>query len=265
METVIPIPKKQTPNSDNDLRPISMSPLWSKILESVVSDLTIQETRKNWKQNQHGGIKGSATDHVLIESWDRILRALDKSSSNKAVVFTALDFSKSFSRCSHQEILLAYKDVGASSWLLKMHAAFLRERTMQVKLGTYLSEPLRVTGGAVQGSVLGVLDHNVVLNNLDDDHLGIYEAKYIDDMTLVDVAPNDIPTDIDNTGNRPHHTIYPQRSQLAFNSISIKAEAKGLKINDEKTQLLSVSSGYYDTTAVIKDRNNTSIKSSKSL
>ena len=54
METVIPIPKKQTPNSDNDLRPISMSPLWSKILESVVSDLTIQETRKNWKQNQHG-------------------------------------------------------------------------------------------------------------------------------------------------------------------------------------------------------------------
>ena len=59
---------------------------------------------------------------------------------------------------------------------------------MQVKLGTFLSDPLPVTGGAVQGSVLGVLDHNVVLNNLDDDLLEIYVAKYIDDMTLIDLS-----------------------------------------------------------------------------
>ena len=114
-ETVIPIPKKQTPRDYNDIRPISMSPLWSKILESVIADLTMQETKSNWKSTQHGGLKGSSTDHVLIEAWDRILRALDKSNTNKAVVFTALDFSKSFSRCSHQEILIAYRDVGASS------------------------------------------------------------------------------------------------------------------------------------------------------
>ena len=116
-------------------------------------------------------MKGSSTDHVLIESWDRILRALDQSSQNKAVVFTALDFSKSFLRCSHQEILSAYREVGASNWLLKMHAAFLTDRTMSVKLGTTLSDPKKVTGGAAQGSVLGVIDHNIVLNNLDDDLL----------------------------------------------------------------------------------------------
>ena len=113
-----------------------MSPLWSKILESIVSELTLQETKNNWKSNQHGGTKGSSTDHVLIEAWDRILRSLDKSNDNKAVVFTAIDFSKSFSRCSHQEILHAYKEVGASNWLLKMHAAFLTDRTMSVKIGT---------------------------------------------------------------------------------------------------------------------------------
>ena len=95
-ETVVPIPKKETPKDFNDMRPISMSPLWSKILEWVVAELTMQETSKNWKANQHGGLKGSSTDHVLIEAWDHILRALDKSSENKAVVFTALDFSKSF-------------------------------------------------------------------------------------------------------------------------------------------------------------------------
>ena len=191
------IPKKQAPQEYNDLRPISMSPLWSKILESIVSELTLSETKNNWKQNQHGGIKGSSTDHILIEAWDRILRALDKSTKNKAVVFTALDFSKSFSRCSHQEILKAYQDVGASNWLIKMHAAFLTNRTMQVKFGTTLSEPKKVTGGAVQGSVLGVIEHNIVLNNLDDDILEVYVAKYIDDMTLIDVVPNTVTTEID--------------------------------------------------------------------
>ena len=91
-----------------------MSPLWSKVLESVVPELTLQETKGNWKDNHHGGIKGSSTDHVLVESWDIILRALDKFTANKGVVFTAIDFSKSFSHCSHQQILLAYRDVGAS-------------------------------------------------------------------------------------------------------------------------------------------------------
>ena len=202
-EIVIAIPKNQTPRDYNDLRPISMSPLWSKLLESIVSEITLQETKKNWKSNQHGGIKGSSTDHILVEAWDRILRALDKSSSNKAVVFTAIYFSKSFSRCSYQQVLQAYVEVGASNWLLKMHAAFLTDRSMSVKIGTVLSNPRIVTGGAVQGSVLGVLDHNVVLNNIDDDILETYVAKYVDDLTIIDVVNNSVQTDIDTTSSRP--------------------------------------------------------------
>ena len=85
-----------------------MNPVWSKILESFIWDLTLLETKNNWKNNQHGGLKGSSTEHVLIEVWDKILRALDKSTHNKAVVVMALDFSKTFSWCSHQQILLAY-------------------------------------------------------------------------------------------------------------------------------------------------------------
>ena len=155
-------------------------------------EVTLKETKDNWKNNQHGGTRGSSTDHVLVEAWDRILKALDKSSEHKTVILTALDFSKSFSRCSHQEILKAYKEVGASNWNLKMYAAFLSERTMSVKLGTVLSSPKPVTGGAVQGSVLGVLDHNVVLNNLDDELLETYVAKYVDDMTVIKVANNSV-------------------------------------------------------------------------
>ena len=49
------------------------------------------------------------------------------------------------------------------------HAAFLTDRTRTVKVGNILSDPSPVTGGAVQGSVLGVLDHNAVMETVDDD------------------------------------------------------------------------------------------------
>ena len=243
-----------------------MSLLWSKVLESLVSEVTLQETRNNWKSNQHGGTKCSSTDHVIIEPWDCILRALDRSNNNKAVVFTALDFSKSFSRCSHQEILRAYQDVGASNWCIKMHAAFLKDRSMSVKLGTTLSDQKKVTGGAVQGSVLGVLDHNVVLNNLDDDLLSVYIAKYVDDMTIIDTVENSVPTVVDDNHSRPIHIIALEKSQNAFRSICKKSSVKGLKINDQKTQLLSVSSAFYKIKkAIIKDSNNNPIESSSSV
>ena len=48
-------------------------------------------------------------------------------------------------------------------------------------------------------------------------------------------------------------------------SISKKASDKGLKINDQKTQLLSVSSAFYNTRAIIKDNSGAEITSSESL
>ena len=136
--------------------------------------------------NQYGGKKGSSTDHVLVGLWDSILSGLDKGS--KAVVIAGIDFSKSFSRCSHQEILAAYVRLGLSDWGLKMHAAFLHEGRMSVKIGNLLSHEYPVTGGAIQGSVLGVMDHNSVLEFLDEDATDQDVYKYVDDLTLYEVV-----------------------------------------------------------------------------
>ena len=105
---------------------------------------------------------------------------------------------------------------------------------MSVKLGTTMSGLRVVTGGAVQGSVLGVLDHNIILNNLDDNVLEVYVAKYIDNMTIVDTVGNEVRTEIDSSGNRKLHTIYPPETQQAFTSILNRSADKGLKINDIK-------------------------------
>ena len=125
-ETVVPIPKIPTPLGMGDIRPISMTTLWSKIMESYIASYTLLETGKNWKNNQHGGRKGSSTDHVLIEIWDKILHDLEPTPTKaKASVLCGIDFSKSFSRCSYPLILKSYQKLGASQWLLDMHACLL--------------------------------------------------------------------------------------------------------------------------------------------
>ena len=114
VETIILIPKTISPGTFDDIRPISITTLWSKILESYVATFTLDETKNNWKKNQFGGRKGASIDHVLVALWDKILSGLDRGS--KSVVLSGIDFSKSFSRCTHQEILRAYSRLGLSDW-----------------------------------------------------------------------------------------------------------------------------------------------------
>ena len=241
---MVPIPKISTPLTVNDIRPISMTPLWSKLLESYIASYTLVETRQNWKSNQHGGRKGSSTDHVLIQMWDTILTELDTATDKpRAAVLCGIDFSKSFSRCSYQLILESYVGLGASQWIIDMHAAFLMDRSMQVKVGNTLSGSLPVTGGAVQGSVLGVMDHNAVMEKVDESFLS-ESHKYVDDLTTTETIAHSaegykyqaelggVVTDI----------YHAPMSELNLHSLTEHCMATGLKVNENKTQLIAISS-----------------------
>ena len=180
IETIVPIPKTISPRGMDDIHP--MTTLWSKMLESYISSLTIQETAQNWKPSHYGERKGSSLDHVVINIWDKILTRLD--SNKKAVVLAGIDFSNSFSRCAYQEILNAYAKLGLSDWGIRMHATFLTNRKMRVKIGNVLSDEQEVTGGTVQGSVLVVLDHNAVMEFVDEALDSTDVFKYVDDLTV---------------------------------------------------------------------------------
>lgn len=94
--------------------------------------------------------------------------------NKKAVVLAGVDISKSFSRCLYQEKSNVYARLGLSDWGLHMHAAFLSNRKMLVKIGNIISDKQILTGGAVQkGSQCTylpswILDHNAVMEFVDD-------------------------------------------------------------------------------------------------
>ena len=65
IEYVTPIPKKTIPDSADDLRNISCTQLFSKVYESFVLEWLGRQI--TLRTNQYGGVKGSGTEHYLVQ------------------------------------------------------------------------------------------------------------------------------------------------------------------------------------------------------
>lgn len=157
-EIVTLIPKKGNPQSLADLRNLSCTALFSKVLETFL----LNELRKDVKlsDRQFGGIKGSGCNHFLIETWHEILFALDDSRASAKVI--SVDYEKAFNWMSYQGCISTLQHLGGRPKVISMVCAFLWGRTIQVRINQTISNPLPVDGGSPQGSILGnsILHHN---------------------------------------------------------------------------------------------------------
>ena len=134
---------------------------------------------------------------------------------------------------------------------------------MRVKIGYTLSTERDVTVGAVQGSVLGVMDHNAVMEYIDEDIDGDF-FKYVDDLTITECIPNTADCLIDNSGSHQLQLFKPDKIQAGFDSLNDSCQAKGLLINGKKTQLLS-SNSRFDTRAWLTLNDGTPMYSTDNL
>ena len=150
-ETVTLIPKKSSPTDLSQVRNLSCTPLFSKLLESFI----LEELRAKIPIHkvQFGGIKGTGIDHFLAETWTEILETLEEGSAGVAIM--SVDFEKAFNRMSHQECISVLKKKGAHPQAIALVNAFLFQRTMSVRIGNIMSVPKMVNGGSPQGSILG--------------------------------------------------------------------------------------------------------------
>ena len=150
-ETVSVIPKNSAPSDISELRNLSCTPLYSKVLESFVLERLKKQVKLSPKQ--YGGIKGSSTEHLLIDTWNNVLSSLEE--REVAANLISVDFSKAFNRMDHQKCIEALAELGADEQAIKWVSAFLYNHTMSVKIGENLSHPRTVPGGSPQGSILG--------------------------------------------------------------------------------------------------------------
>lgn len=153
---ICPVPKVNSPEVLSDLRPISLLPVLSKVLERVVylqlyafvSDCQLLPI------NQSGFRPGHGTATVLLDVIDRIARGLD---DKMATVLILLDFSRAFDCVDHNLLLAKLHYFGLTERPASFFQHYLCGRKQQVRTSTGTSGPGEVLSGVPQGSILGPL------------------------------------------------------------------------------------------------------------
>lgn len=180
---VTPIFKKGSRVEPTNYRPISLTSVVCKVMESIVKNAIMLHLISNnlMAPEQHGFVPGKACNSNLLETADIVTAAIaDKSPVDMVFV----DFSKAFDKVPHERLVHKLVLLGIEEPLVSWIRSFLHGREQRVVLGEHQSKWVSVTSGVPQGSVLGPTLFAAYINDLPS-LLKNTCRLYADDLKLI--------------------------------------------------------------------------------
>ena len=162
---VTPVLKSSKSFSLSNFCPISILPVFSKLLERVVSDQIVDYFHKYnlFSQKQSGFRHGYSTQDVRLHAVNSCSKAIDCGQYTGAVF---LDLAKAFDCVDHAILLKKLTGYGICGGVHSWLKSFLCGRTQQVVFKGNLSSKEPKTLGVPQGSILGPLFFSIYVNDL---------------------------------------------------------------------------------------------------
>ena len=220
----IPKPGKDDYAQPKSFRPISLMPVFYKILERLCL-WEIEETALKVSpisSAQHGFKKGFSTETALSTLVDLIEKAMAR---GEYALVTFLDIEGAFDNVSYDSVELAMKEKNVNPLITKWYTSYLRDRYMHTEIS---GEERRraLTKGVPQGGVISPLAWNLVFDSL----LKVINHRPFKGIGLADDGA------IGMSGIDPGMMM--QQMQTALNRALEWGEATGLRFSAKKTLVM---------------------------
>lgn len=190
--SILPIPKIPAPLTPSDYRPISITPILSRMLERVVVTDFIYPSFQSAPPDlnfldQFAFQPTASTTIALIHLLHVISELLD---TNPFVIVYALDFSKAFDSVRHSAVLDKYLQLVMPDNIYNWIESFFRDHSHCTKFGNEVSEFRKIMASIIQGSGIGPASYVVTASDLHTVTPGNLMDKYADDTYLIIPATN---------------------------------------------------------------------------
>jgi hypothetical protein len=187
---IVPVPKVKLPRVKNDLRPVALTSVLMKCLESFVKKTLCKEVSHVCDKFQFAYKPGRSVDDAILTLLDIICSHLDKAKTYSRVLF--IDFSSAFNTIKPHIMLRKLWDMNVNGHLIKWIYSYLTERPQHVKLHNVTSGSLFTNTGAPQGCVLSPMLFTLYTSDCVSNFENCHVLKYADDTVIIgNISNND--------------------------------------------------------------------------
>ena len=180
---VVPIFKSGDEMVFANYRPVSVLPVFSKVIERLMYNRLLKYINENklLYKYQFGFQKGKSTHMALIVLIDKISEALE---NGDCVIGIFLDFSKAFDTVDHSILLQKLSFYGIEGVTLSWFENYLSNRKQYVTYNGIKSKTEKVNCGVPQGSILGPLLFLIYINDLSTVSEACMSILFADDTNM---------------------------------------------------------------------------------
>ena len=179
---VTPIFKKGDKSLPANYRPISLTSVACKLMETILRDKIVKylEENKILNDSQHGFRNKRSCLTNLLDFFYEVFNSYDET---RAVDIIYLDFQKAFDTVPHRRLISKVKAHGIAGNTLKWLTDWLSDRQQRVVINGKESAWHKVHSGVPQGSVLGPILFIIYINDIDEG-VTCKISKFADDTKI---------------------------------------------------------------------------------